>query len=176
VLSKARESQDRWLRLAEVGREGGGDSSPTQEEEIMERLLALRSVPLFAHLSLEQLEAISRFVNEVQYLAGEVVVREGDPGDELFVLLEGEVQAFKSYGTSEETLLSTTVAVGYTGEMAILDDAPRSATVIASRDSRLLTLAGDRFKELVMQAPEISFEMFRVLTARIRSAEGRNRG
>jgi CRP-like cAMP-binding protein len=57
--------------------------------------------------------------------------------------------------------------------MSVLDDEPRSATAIASRDARLLTLAGARFKELILQAPEISFEVFPVLMRRIRAAETR---
>jgi len=123
VLRQAGASGDRWLLLALAGSAG----RDRDEEPIMEGLLALRNVPLFAHLSLHQLEVISRFVSHAQYLSGEVVVREGDRG--------------------------------------------RSATVLVTRDARLLRLAGERFKELILQAPEIAFEVFRVLTERIRAAE-----
>ena len=102
---------------------------------------------------------------------GEVVVREGDRGDDLYVLMEGEVQAVKHHGTPQQVLLNTLAPVSYFGEMAILDSAPRSATVLVTRDARLLRLAGERFKELILQAPEIAFEVFRVLTERIRTAE-----
>jgi len=63
--------------------------------------------------------------------------------------------------------------VNYFGEMAILDGAPRSATVVAGTDARLLKLNGERLNELILQTPEIAFELFRVLTQRIRAAEGR---
>jgi len=137
----------------------------------MEKLLALRKVPLFAQLSFEQLDAVHRFMREVDYLEGEIIVREGEPGRELYVLLEGEVGFFKGHGGAGARQLGSAEAVSYFGEIAILDNAPRSATVVVSRDARLLELEGERFKELVLQAPEIAFEIFRVLTARIRSAE-----
>jgi HEAT repeat protein len=169
VLRQAGASGDRWLLLAVAGSAGRDN----YEERVMEGLLALRKVPLFTHLSLQQLEVISRFVSDAQYLTGEVVVREGDRGDDLYVLMEGEVQAVKNHGTPQQVLLNTLGPVSYFGEMAILDSAPRSATVLVTRDARLLRLAGERFKELVLQAPEIAFELFRVLTKRIRTAEER---
>ena len=139
----------------------------------MQRLLALRKVPLFTELSLERLESIHQLMHESNYLAGECVVREGDIGDDLFILLEGELEIYKNHGTPDERLLNTLTPVAYMGEMAILDDSERSATAIASKDSRLLSLGGDTFKEIVLQTPEISFEIFKVLTARIRAAEMR---
>jgi len=139
----------------------------------MERLMALRNVPVFAKLHLDRLEAIHQLMSVADYLRGEEIVREGESGRELFVLLEGEVETYKNYGTPEERFLGTLTPVGYFGEIAVLDDAPRSATVIASKDSRLLTLGGEPFKELVLQTPEISFEIFKVLTARVRAAEQR---
>ncbi len=139
----------------------------------MQRLLALRKVPLFTELSLDRLEAIHQLMHESEYLRGECVVREGDVGDDLFVLLEGELKIYKSHGTADERLLSTLTPVGYMGEIAILDDSVRSATAIASKDSRLLSLGGEPFKEIVLQTPEIAFEIFKVLTARIRAAETR---
>ncbi len=139
----------------------------------MERLLALKQVPLFAHLSLEQLEAVHRIAREVDYLPNEVIVREGDPGGELFLLIEGRVRVINNYGAAAETPLRTISAVSYFGEMAILDDEPRSATVVAAERARLLSLDGKSIKELILQMPEISFEILRVLTQRVRVAENR---
>jgi CRP-like cAMP-binding protein len=139
----------------------------------MERLLALRNVALFAHLTLDQLDAVASFLEEMQYLEGETIVREGETGEHLYVLLDGEVQAVKNRGTPRETLLNVMRPPSYFGEIAILDRAPRSATVIASADSRVLRLGGERFEELILQAPEIAFEVFRVLTARLRAADER---
>ena len=177
VVHRASQSSDRWLKLAVAGHSEAPTNDPALEVRTMESLLALRRVPLFAHLSLEQLEAIGKFMAEATYVAGEVVVREGDPGEELYVMLEGEAQAFKHHGTPDEIKLTTMSpsGVGYFGEIAIFDRAPRSATVLVTRDARLLTLDGTRFMDLILQFPEISFEIFKVLTQRLRSAEERVR-
>lgn len=142
----------------------------------MERLLALKQVPLFAQLSLEQLEAIQQISYELEYLANEAIVKEGDRGGDLYLLIEGTVKIFKDFGSPQERLLSTVEAVSYFGEMAALDDEPRSATVVAAVPSRMLRLEGDSLKELIHQMPEISFEIMRVLTGRVRDAEARLAG
>ena len=176
VVERARNSPDRFIKLA-VAPEPGASGPPASEVNTMESLLALRRVPLFAQLTLEQLEAIGKFMKEAQYIAGEVVVREGELGEELYVILEGEARAFKNYGTADETPLTTMspAGVGYFGEIAIFDRAPRSATVVITRDARLLTLGGERFMDLILQTPGISFEIFKVLTQRLRNAEERLR-
>ncbi len=172
VLEEARVSSDRWVAMAAAGH---GTQSPEGEvrEVKMERLLILRRVPLFAQMTLEQLEAINQLVKEVEYLAGETILREGDVGSELFLLVEGEVQILKNWGTPQELLLTTCQGIDYFGEMAILDDEPRSATVLVSKDARLLSLEGDRLKELILQMPEIAFKIFRVLTQRVRLGDQR---
>ena len=90
-----------------------------------------------------------------------------------FFVLEGEVSIYKETTDAERLHLSTLQAGSYLGEMAILTDEPRSATVVATRPSRLLSLRGERLKELILDMPEISFELMRVLTGRVRTVEQR---
>ena len=139
----------------------------------MERMLLLSRVPLFAQLTLEQLEAIDALMHEVHYMPGETITREGETGDELFVVIEGDVSIYKERAEGERILLSTLGAGSYLGEMAILSDEPRSATALAATPARLLSLRGDRLKELILDMPEISFELLRVLTGRVRTVERR---
>jgi CRP-like cAMP-binding protein len=139
----------------------------------MERLLALKRVPLFANLTLDQLEAIHQLASEVTFLPNEVVMREGEPGNELYVLLEGVVDVYLGWETPQQSRLGEIRAVNYMGEMAILDNEPRSATLVAVEHSRMLSFEGDSLKDLILQMPEISFEIFRVLTQRVRVAERR---
>ena len=68
-------------------------------------------------------------------------------------------------------MLRALTAVDYFGEMAILDDQPRSATIVARERSRLLVLEGASLKELILQMPDIAFEILRELSARVRAAE-----
>jgi HEAT repeat protein len=174
VLEAAQNTNDHWIRAGAAAL--GSDPIPhAMPEEQMERLLVLREVGLFEHLSLEQLEAINQVLEGETYFAGEEICREGDLGIELYVLVEGDVKIFKNRGTPQENLLGTQGPVTYFGEMAILDGAPRSATVVAGTDARLLKLNGERLHELILQTPEIAFELFRVLTQRVRAAEERLR-
>jgi HEAT repeat protein len=167
VLEAARVSPDPWVRLA-----AAAEHSPEQES-LMERLLVLRQVPLLAGLSLDQLEAIGKLLKEVSFLAGEVICREGDLGSELYVLVDGEVNYYRNYKEAGEVLLNSDRPVASFGEMAIIGDAPRSATVVAVQDSTLLTLEGDRLKELILDVPDLAFPLFQVLSNRTRRAEDR---
>ncbi|MDJ0851360.1 MAG: cyclic nucleotide-binding domain-containing protein [Myxococcota bacterium] len=172
ILAAARRSEVRWLRVAAQAFDPQPGDPPPQEDT-MQRLLALKRVELFANLSLEQLEAVSQVTQEVEYLPGEIILREGEHGETLYLLLEGEVEIVKDHGTRHARTLTELVPVAYFGEMAILDNAPRAATAVARSHARLLTLDGGGLKSLILQIPEISFEIFPALTARVRKAERR---
>jgi hypothetical protein len=174
VVALGREATDPWIRLA--ARYGAGSEAEKEERRnTMERLLALREVPLFSHLRLDQLESIHRAMRDETYVRGELVVREGEPGSHLYLLLEGEVEVYIDHGLPSQRLVNTLAAVTSFGEMAVLDDETRTATIVVSKDARMASLAGDRLKELILAMPEISFEIFRELIARVRSAERRGR-
>ena len=137
----------------------------------MERLLTLKQIPLFKDLSLEQLEAVHQIAEEVEFLEGEVIMREGDRGDQLYLMIEGRVRVYLHYRERNERALNEQSAGTYFGEMAVLSGEKRTATVVASERCRMLSLDGDSLRELLSQMPEISFEIFKVLVARVRRAE-----
>ncbi len=172
LLDEARCSELRWIRMAAMAC-APMEGEPPPEEEKMERLLALKQIPLFKNLSLEKLDALLRTTEEEDYLDGELICREGERGDSLYLLLEGSVDIIKAHGTSGEHWLKRMDAIDYFGEMASLVDEPRSATVVAIDRCCLLTLEGAALKELILQMPEISFEIFRELTFRLKAAEDR---
>ena len=174
ALHAERRAFDVWIRMGKnyFRKDGGRDLS---QGDTMERLLLLRDIPLFSGLSLDQVEAINLQMRESHFLRGELVVREGEPGGELFLLLEGQTRAVSGYGTPDEVTLSLQNAPDYFGEMAILDDRPRSATVEVTAEARLLSLGGESFQDLMLQMPEISFEICRSLSSRVRSLEAEHR-
>jgi hypothetical protein len=172
VITEAREGATRWLHAAAHTADGGGPDS-YEEARLMERLVFLRGVALFSNLSLEQLEAIEKLTHEEPYVEGERVVREGDPGENLYLVVEGELGVWRGHGGDQPQRLNTLGPGSYFGEMSILDHRPRSASVVTSCASRLLVLEGGRLRELILDQPEIAFEIFRVLTARVRAAEAR---
>ena len=100
----------------------------------------LRSVPLFAPLSLGTLENVSRRLDEVEVSAGHAVVREGEPGERFYVIAEGEFEASNSRGTFP--LLGEGDVFG---EIALLRDIPRTATVTARTDGLLYALDRESF-------------------------------
>jgi len=170
VLAAAHRSELRWLRLAALAHDPVEGELPP-EEESMERLLALKRVSLFSNLSLEQLEAVNQVTEEAEYLPGEIILREGEHGEMLYLLLEGSVEFFKDYGKPHQRELGQMHGVAYFGEMAILDNSERSATCVALDHARLLTLDGPSLKTLILQMPEMSFAIFPTLTERLRGAE-----
>jgi HEAT repeat protein len=173
VIAEALQSESRWIAMAARSIDPAHERN-VYEENLMERLLALKQVPLFSQLSLEQLEAIQQISLEVEYLADEAIFKEGDRGGDLYLLIEGAVRIVKDFGNPQEMVLKTVDAVSYFGEMAALDDERRSATVVAAVPCRLLRLEGASLKELIHQMPEISFEIMRVLIGRVREAERRS--
>jgi flavin reductase (DIM6/NTAB) family NADH-FMN oxidoreductase RutF len=126
-----------------------------------ERLLA--SVPLFASLAPDVIEPILAAGLERSYENGEVIVREGDPGDELFVILEGRVRverggrAVKSFGPGE-----------FFGEVAVLDGRPRSADVVADGSARCLSLHREVLREVLQEEPRAAWAMLETLASRLR--------
>ena len=168
ILGGARKALDRWIRIASTGQEHAGALETT-----MERLLTLRSVPLFGQMSLDQLEAINGLLLESEFVAGEVLFREEDPGTDLYVILRGRLAVVKDHGTDRAVELAQLREGACVGEIAVLDESPRTATVVAVEDSTLLSLSGDRFKELIYDMPELAFSIFRVLTARLLESDAR---
>jgi HEAT repeat protein len=170
LIAASRLSQARWIRMAAQA----CDSPPgeSQEEEIMERLLALKEISLFKDLSLDQLEAVHQITTEEEYLSGEVIVQQGDRGDQLYLLLAGRVRVFKNHKSPNEEHLRDLASGSYFGEMAILGGGERLATIVTLERSHLVSLDGNSLRELLMHMPEISFEIFRVLVDRVRAAEG----
>jgi HEAT repeat protein len=173
-IDVACQSRSEWIRMGALALVAAAEPNQSKETR-MERLLALKEIPLFHNLSLDQLEAVHQITKEVEYLPGEVILKQDERGDELFLLIEGRVRIFTNYGLPNEDEKPEQRAVSSFGEMAVLHDGTRTATVVAAERSHLLRLDGNSLRELLLQMPEISFEMFRVLVERVRTAEDHSR-
>jgi len=130
----------------------------------------LRQVPLLADLSEEDLEQLYKMAEAVSIPAGELVLQEGDPGDSLYIVLDGELEVTKRHG-SQEILLAVYRAGQFFGEMALLEQAPRSASVRTLRESRLLVISQAAFQTLLSCSPSAPFKIIRTVTSRLRSTE-----
>lgn len=127
----------------------------------------LANVPLFAGCSAKDIQRIGRLVTEVKVPAGKVLCREGDSGTEAFIIAEGEAD-IRLKGKSLATLGPGQVV----GEMSLIDQAPRSATVTANDDMTLFVLESREFWTLVSDNPLIARKLLKNLAQRLREAEG----
>jgi CRP-like cAMP-binding protein len=107
----------------------------------------------------------------MRYEAGEIVIREGEVGDRFFVVARGKVEAFVTVGQAEKRLTVLTDG-DFFGEVALLFDAPRTASVRALQPSSFLSLAKRDFEELLVAHPEIREAVERVSAARARKGSG----
>ena len=128
----------------------------------------LRNVRLFSTCNKRELARIASLVDEVEAPKGKVIVRQGDPGRECFVIRDGKARvAIRGKG-------SAVLGPGsFFGEMSLLDQGPRSATVTAATDMHLLVLGSREFSSLVEEVPTVAVRMMRGLAERLREAERR---
>lgn len=111
----------------------------------------LKSIPFFAHLPDVDLEAISKNVVMEYYPAGHVLFSEGDPGDKMYVIKSGSVEVIRGQAVIAE--LGTD---RFFGEMALVSDGPRNATIKVKTDAELLVLTKDDFHHLLQTNPTIA--------------------
>jgi CRP/FNR family transcriptional regulator, cyclic AMP receptor protein len=96
---------------------------------------------------------------------------EGDFTQELYVLVSGRVRIAKDYSGPHERTLAILTQGDFFGDMAIFESAPRGATVVTEEEAELLVLSPDKFKQTIYQKPDMAFEIFRELSARLRRRE-----
>jgi hypothetical protein len=153
-----------------ISRAGGAQSeSPTHAGLItIEKMIALRSAPIFSTIAPEGLSELARACREDEYAPNEALCLEGEPGNEVFIVLAGDVEVLKSDGANER-VVATEKAGGFIGEMAVLDPAPRSATLRAGAEGvRVLRLDGNAFRTALNNDPTIASSVIRTLAQRLR--------
>lgn len=130
-----------------------------------EKIAFLKETELFAELSEPDLESICNIADEVVFPEGHTIFEEGAEGDSLYLLVDGEISIIKA-----ETEVLSFNERGYCfGEVALIDDKPRSATIKTSTSTRLLRITRNDFFEALARIPLIGRGMFRVLNNKIRN-------
>jgi CRP-like cAMP-binding protein len=122
----------------------------------------IRHAPLFAHLSKRELEQIAQLADEIDLRAGKEMTKQGSRGREFFVLLEGDADVEKDGRT-----INTLGAGDFFGEIALVSDTPRTATVTATSPVRALVITDRSFKRLMRDMPEIQAKVLSALAARL---------
>ncbi len=131
----------------------------------------LKRVPLFSDLAEADLARFAEVTREREYPKNSVILFEDDPGDALYIVSSGQVKVVLIGEDGREVILSVLADGDFFGEMALIDDEPRSAHVIAMRDSQLLVLRRDDFQAQLEAHPKIALKLLRVLVQRLRGAD-----
>ncbi len=132
----------------------------------------VRDMDFFANLNDEAIQAISSLFIVQEYIPGEIVFEEFTAGDSFYIILEGEVEIFKHLGQSIDTAqaeLDVLAPYSYFGEMSLVDDYPRSATVRAKTNATLLKMTKKTFIDLCMHYPMIIFNLMKTISHRLRN-------
>jgi hypothetical protein len=129
----------------------------------IEKMMLIRQVPIFAELDADDLEELASVVEEARFEAGKEVFREGDAGDAVYLIVRGKVRVVLGDKTLNELGPGACI-----GEMAVLDAAPRSATVRTLERTRALRVPGEGFKRVLAERPEMSQAIVGELVRRMR--------
>jgi serine/threonine protein phosphatase PrpC len=146
----------------------GGEPSAEVSSEAAAKMEALKRIPLFQHLTYKEQTAVLAIASTRTYPAGREIVVEGQPGDELFVVVRGRVEVEKG-GVEIAELKSG----GHFGEMGLIDNAPRSATVRATEPTRLMVVGRAELLHLMRREPVLAVKLLwslvKVLSDRLRA-------
>jgi CRP-like cAMP-binding protein len=141
---------------------------------------ALRGCHLFHTLSASQLEQVAAIATQRELEGGASIFREGDHGDEMFVVLSGRVRISKMVKGVGEEALSVLDAGSYFGEMAMIDDAPRSADALAHTPCGLAVIRREALEQLMFVDKELAYALLwsfvRTLSVRLRETNDKIQG
>ncbi|MFN2483450.1 MAG: cyclic nucleotide-binding domain-containing protein [Candidatus Limnocylindria bacterium] len=131
-----------------------------------EKLELLRRVPLFAGLGRREIERLGMLTDEIHLPEGRVLMRQGEPGDDLFVLVEGSVRVER-----DGQVIAERGGGEILGEIALVDGGPRSATVTLASPSRLLIIGHRAFHSLMDEFPAVRVQVLATLATRVRNLD-----
>jgi sigma-B regulation protein RsbU (phosphoserine phosphatase) len=130
----------------------------------------LRNIPLFAAIPSGELARLAHRLPQATYLAGTILMREGERGDSFYIVLSGQIVIISAFGTPDERVIGLRDVGEFVGEMSLLSqDGRRSATVQARSDARVLVLTQTDFDMLLHGYPMMAYDMLRLSSDRTRS-------
>lgn len=136
---------------------------------LMDRILFFKKVPLFAGLSPTDLKQVAAISEEVFFADGDVLAEQGEPGEEMYVIVSGEVRICILKDGHPVEVVRRTMGE-YVGELAVVNREPRIATLIASGDVHTLCINRESFEGLLRERPEVSLVVIKVLSKRLKEA------
>ena len=134
---------------------------------ILERIMLLREIPIFADLSPEDLKHLAEIAHEEWYPQNTTIFQQGDEGHMMFVIVEGHVQVVRNTDGKDQ-IWAERGPGDFVGEMAIIESAPRSATLRTQSEVRILAIDDETFKGILRERPDVSFAVMRSISRRLR--------
>jgi CRP-like cAMP-binding protein len=138
-------------------------------ESLERKIDLLRTIGPFAELPTARLRPVAQAAEVARFGAGDVIVRQGGPGDAVYALLEGAAEVWLEDAPERPVLLRTMRSGQLFGETAVLYRGPRSATIKAKTDVMALRLPGPVFLELLQSTPELAVRVAVILAQRLAS-------
>jgi CRP/FNR family transcriptional regulator, cyclic AMP receptor protein len=132
------------------------------------KVAALKRSPLFASLSQKELEELAQMTEDMEVDAGTVLARQGESGREFFVVLEGEVDVSRDGKTLEKRGGSD-----FFGELALVADMPRTATLTAKTPLRFFVLTTQGFRSMLGRNPDVELKVLRAMVTRLAEMVGK---
>jgi HEAT repeat protein len=173
AMDRLRTDPDDWIRACAefaTAPRGGPMTQTLTTLSPMERVLFLRKVPLFAELEPPDLRPIAEIAEEHAFEDGDTIVRQGDEGDEMFIIVSGEVSVAVRDGSGAERTVAVRSEGDVVGEMAIVTNEPRMADLVARGAVRVLSIERRRFESILRERPETSLGVIRVMSRRLTEA------
>ncbi len=134
-------------------------------------ILLLRNVPLFSALTEHQLGVLTTVVSRKSFARGTIIIAAGDTTESLYVIISGRLKVMMSDDEGREVILAMLGPTEFFGEMGLIDDRPRSASVVAIEACELLTLYKRDFKNCLAENFEMTMTVMRGLVKRLREAD-----
>ena len=134
-------------------------------------LPTLAAVPLFANIPQPELVKLAAVARQENYAKHAEIMAEGDRSSGLYILLSGKVKVVLRSEEGKEIILAILNPTEFFGEMALLDEAPRSADIVAMAPTTVLVIAKQEFKSWLQRQPEMAFVIIKTLAQRLREAD-----
>ena len=146
-------------------------AEPVEAPEIPlgDKILLLKEIDIFSGLSASELAAIAAVTKELDYPEDYEVIKQNSVGETVFLTVEGKVSVIMERDSGREEVIDHMEGGSAFGEMALIDDSPRSATIRTVSPCRFLILHKQEFKETAMEFPRIALQICHVLSQRLRN-------
>lgn len=143
-----------------------------QDEKLSETALALSNVPVFSGLARKELREVENIVHLREYHAGEAIFQQGDPGLGMYIIIQGQVQILNNQDPDNPIVYSELNDGDFFGDLALVDEADRSAAALAAADTRVIAFFRPELKDILTRFPglgnKILINLAKVIAQRLR--------